>query len=638
MTHASRDRPLRWAAGLRFGVVLAVWFVVATGLAVGAATPPDPGFDRYGGWRGISSSASGRFRVERISGVWWLITREGNAFFSAGVDHTRPEGDYAPALGRYPYYDNVLARYGTEAAWADVVVARFADLGFNTLGAWSKTEAFPGRIAYTVILNFSGHAPVVPGVPAGPNGFRVRDYFSPDFVSGAAAEAAGSASCAADPFCIGVFSDNEVGWGPGVAQQIPTFDDYLLLPAGAPGKLALQAFLSDRYNGNISAFNATWVQQLTTFDDLQTLTSLSPDFRADPPNRQADRRAFQGLVASRYFEVVHEALRAVSPTVLILGARFLAYSTSGEVAIAAAPFVDVLSVNYYEVAAVWFDFAQELARQYGYLVPERLFDDLDEMARLTGKPLLISEFTYRAADSGLPNTFPPFFPVLATQTERADGYGTYLRRVLTRPYLVGAHWFEHCDEPATGRFDGENNNFGIVDINDDPWTELNQRMRTVNRDAAARRLLLAGGGGTATDCAVEFAASAAPVMRKGRAWYVCTDGDAACDLDAVSGQCVFEVLPCAQVADRRLSRCVASMPTSIVVEQPTATADATLQSAFSTSLATMLAAPPDRACGTAVTVSVPLGNHRRARRVVRLVADGPTGRDRDTLRFICRSP
>src|SRR5512139_2077377 len=134
--------------------------LVACLAAIGAKTQAmDPGFDQYGGWRGITSSATGRFRTERISGVWWLITPEGNAFFSAGVDATRPEGDYAPALGRYPYHDNVLARYGSDAAWTDVVVARFADLGFNTLGAWSNTGLFAGRIAYTVILGFSQRAP-----------------------------------------------------------------------------------------------------------------------------------------------------------------------------------------------------------------------------------------------------------------------------------------------------------------------------------------------------------------------------------------------------------------------------------------------------------------------------------------------
>jgi hypothetical protein len=49
-----------------------------------------------------------------------------------------------------------------------------------------------------------------------------------------------------------------------------------------------------------------------------------------------------------------------------------------------------------------------------------MFDDLDTMQRIAGKPILIGEFSYRAADAGLPNTLPPFFPTLPTQVERAQ--------------------------------------------------------------------------------------------------------------------------------------------------------------------------------------------------------------------------
>src|SRR5262249_30227285 len=71
-------------------------------------------------------------------------------------------------------------------------------------------------------------------------------------------------------------------------------------------------------------------------------------------------------------------------------------------------------------------------------------------------------------------------PILDTQVERADAYERYMRHVLERPYLVGAHWFEHADEPAQGRFDGENDNWGIVNIHDDEYPELAARMRLGN--------------------------------------------------------------------------------------------------------------------------------------------------------------
>jgi len=452
---------------------------------VPTATPtlspiPAADFDVYYGWRGLSTRASGRFRTEQINGVWWLITPEGNAFFSSGVNHVTSEGDYSPALGRSPYQDNILARYGSAAAWGDSVVARFQRLGLTTIGAWSEYSQFAQRVPYTVILGFAGYAPAVPGLSAGATGLRIRDYFDPSFADGAVTEAQGAQSCVADPFCIGVFSDNELGWGVSIVQGIPYLDAYLHLPSGAPGKVALQTFLSDQYGGDVAAFNADWNQNIASFDDVQGLTTLPRSASSEPPSQAAARRAFTVRIAERYYSVVHDALRAVSPDLLILGSRFLAYTTLPEIAEIAGNNVDVLSVNQYEVPADILAVLRATYGRYGYIATGDLFADLDEFYRLTNKPLLISETGFRAKDSGLPNSYPPFFPIYLTQTDRADAYQRYMEHVFARPYLVGIHWFEYADQPAQGRFDGENNNWGIVDIADNEYTQVAQRIAALN--------------------------------------------------------------------------------------------------------------------------------------------------------------
>ena len=48
------------------------------------------------------------------------------------------------------------------------------------------------------------------------------------------------------------------------------------------------------------------------------------------------------------------------------------------------------------------------------------------------------------------------------------------------------HWFEHADQPAEGRFDGENSNYGTVSIDDRVYGELTSAMADVN--AAAEHL------------------------------------------------------------------------------------------------------------------------------------------------------
>ena len=52
---------------------------------------------------------------------------------------------------------------------------------------------------------------------------------------------------------------------------------------------------------------------------------------------------------------------------------------------------------------------------------------------------------------------------------------TRLARV---PYIIGADWFQWCDEPPAGRSsDGEDVNFGIVDVHDKPYTLLVNSIR-----------------------------------------------------------------------------------------------------------------------------------------------------------------
>jgi hypothetical protein len=46
------------------------------------------------------------------------------------------------------------------------------------------------------------------------------------------------------------------------------------------------------------------------------------------------------------------------------------------------------------------------------------------------------------------------------------------------------HWFEWVDEPKEGRFDGEDSNYGLVDIQDRPYQEFVEAVRKAN--AAAR--------------------------------------------------------------------------------------------------------------------------------------------------------
>jgi hypothetical protein len=55
------------------------------------------------------------------------------------------------------------------------------------------------------------------------------------------------------------------------------------------------------------------------------------------------------------------------------------------------------------------------------------------------------------------------------------------------PYVIGADWFQFHDEPTHGRYDGENFNFGLVDIHDRPYETLTRIAAALDLTALKRQ-------------------------------------------------------------------------------------------------------------------------------------------------------
>jgi hypothetical protein len=64
------------------------------------------------------------------------------------------------------------------------------------------------------------------------------------------------------------------------------------------------------------------------------------------------------------------------------------------------------------------------------------------------------------------------FPTLTTQKQREESFRNQTEFLLRQPDVLGAHWFQYYDEPRHGRHDGENYNFGLIDIFGKPYKGL----------------------------------------------------------------------------------------------------------------------------------------------------------------------
>ena len=196
-----------------------------------------------------------------------------------------------------------------------------------------------------------------------------------------------------------------------------------------------------------------------TVDLYDLFRDMPPDSFGHRAAKHAVRERFIADVADRYFALTTAAIRKADPNHLVAGCRF-ALVPSASIIEAAGRHADIVSFNCYELDA------SAAIATYAH-------------AR---KPCLIGEFSFRAADSGLPNTNGAG-PKVETQRERADCFRRYVTAAFNAPTIVGCHWFEHADQPAEGRFDGENSNFGTVTIGDDVYDDLTRAMTAVNADA-----------------------------------------------------------------------------------------------------------------------------------------------------------
>ena len=178
-------------------------------------------------------------------------------------------------------------------------------------------------------------------------------------------------------------------------------------------------------------------------------------------------RRFLGLMAERYYSLVREIIRTYDSRGLVLGDRYQSFYYP-EVARASKASVDAFSSN---LNAAWND--GTFPRFY-----------LDTLYALSGKPGIVSEFYMAAQEnrSGDKNNASTF-PTVTTQKERAAGFQNTLEALARLPYIVGADWFQYFDEPSYGRGDGENYNFGLVDIHDQPYKPLTKTSRELDLSA-----------------------------------------------------------------------------------------------------------------------------------------------------------
>lgn len=439
--------------------------VLASGASPTGADGSPAVLSEYGGWPQIRSKATGFFRVQEFNRKWWVIDPAGNGFLAIGTDHVNYTVHFCEALGYAPYSKNVKAKFNdNEGAWAASAVERLKNWGFNLLGANNSPSTRGRGMAYTEFLGMGMEFAAKDGLVKRTGWTGFPNVFNPDFEK--SCEEIAAAKCAplkSDPWLFGYFIDNELEWFGKSGSPVGLAEEAIKRPAGDSAKKAFIEILKAKYESP-DKLNDAWSLNISSWDDLDKST----DWNRSSKQAAADKREFVRLAAEKYFAITAAAIRKADPNHMILGCRFA--GVAPDVVDIAGKYCDIVSLNRYGQVNLEKEEAVGLA------------DDLAKWYGEAGRPIMITEWSFPALDTPLPSKHGAGQRV-ATQKDRALAYEVYQKKLFSLPFVVGSNYFMWVDEPALGisKSFPEDSNYGLVDVDDNPYPDLTRTASRVNR-------------------------------------------------------------------------------------------------------------------------------------------------------------
>ncbi len=473
VTAVRTGRPVLRVSGLRARFDNAVATVTQTAPEPVVAPPIFPAWISRPG-QAIAKGTS-FFATAEVDGRWWLVDPEGKPFFGVGTDHVSYRGHWCEKLGYSPYLRNVQAKFGSEEAWGTNTIARLKAWGFNELPVGHspslRHRGLPHILFASLGSSFARREWICE--PIHWTGFP--DVFSPHWESHCRIAARKLArESRGDPWCIGTFIDNELEWYGKRGQLV---DEVFQRGPQQASKQALWRWMTKEF-GRVTELNN---RLGTHYADEEAFLSAA---NVPPPSAALTqvRDGFLALIAERYFSVAAQALREADPDHLVLGCRFAGRAPEPALA-AAGKYNDVFTFNTYPRV----DFENVWAPDGTGGVVQHVPRELSEYYAVVRKPMIITEWSFPALDSGLPCQHGAGMRV-DTQAQKAACYRIFANAMADLPFMVGYHYFMWADEPALGISSTfpEDSNYGLVNEKNEPYPTLVNTAAEVNRQAAVR--------------------------------------------------------------------------------------------------------------------------------------------------------
>jgi len=407
----------------------------------------------------VKDKATGFFRVVEKDGRWRVIDPLGRGMVLLGVDHVKYQGHYSQRTKRSVHHEVNKRKFPNKVDWEEDTLARLKKWGFNLLGAGCDPALKHRGLVHTVFLSIGDGLcwnPERPDLYICPNEHRpcsaFPNVFHPQFAAWADWKArTGCAPHRDDPWLFGYFIDNELAWWGRGRRDTGLFDAVAKLPDTHSAKIAQRKFLEERgVKGTPSA---------------------------------DDKLAFLKLAADIYFRVSSEAIRRHDPNHIVMGARFAglggAHPVVWEVS---GKYCDLVTFNVYP----WADIDRNVVTMNRSANAERVADAFTRQYGYVKKPMLVTEWSFPALDSGLPCTGGAG-QRFRTQGERTRATELFARTMLSLPFFVGYDYFMWVDEPAEGISDAfpEDSNYGLINLQGEAYPEITGMFARLHKEVAS---------------------------------------------------------------------------------------------------------------------------------------------------------
>ena len=427
--------------------------------------------DQYGGCTDIKFEATGFFRLEKAD-RWWLVTPEGNAYLSFGLNHAERKWLYKDYNKDYWIKSFGLEKNATKPDFQTGFEKKLKEdmkaFGISTLGThsptWDFSESFANDVVNVRMIDICHYQT--------PDEEDFRDPWSEEFKNHCEDIARRKVAPLKDDKRVLAYTltdcpiytepeswphvYNIYGWE---RKQVPTFPRvYRNKGADSPGKQEYVRTMKQIYNNNIKSFNDTYNRAFGSWDELLRATDWRKRPELDNQRESRDNAEFLLRCIDKLYEVEVAAIRKYDSNHLIFGDKFQGNRLGLEVPVEHIDlFAKHFDLIYFQKYATWHDLKpiMELFRKHG-----------------RGKPCYVGDASLNVPTKNMPD---PFGPHCANQDIRASKVKELFYNSFARYDLVGWDWCGWMDlwAPDPDDLQAEDPRHGGLQ---DPFGNYNQQM------------------------------------------------------------------------------------------------------------------------------------------------------------------